>query len=133
MAENTRKLAFGGSLVQTDVDATNPLPVAPTNTPATPLSITVPTTTATLSSVASAVATTVLLAASASRRGFIIFNESTAVLYVALASTATTAAYTDQVPAGGKFIMPTWPSRYTGDVSGIWAAANGFARVTSVA
>ena len=132
MADNTRKLAFGGPLVQTDVDAANPLPVIATSTPAAPLNVTVPTTTAALTSVASAITTSVLLAASTTRRGFIVFNESTAILHVALAATASLTAYTVQVPAGGSFTMPTWPSRYVGDVSGIWVAANGFARVTSV-
>jgi len=121
MADNTRKLAYGGPLVTTDVDATNPLPVIAA------------TATATLTSVPSAITTTVLLAASTTRKGFVIFNESTAVLHVALAGTASLTAYTVQVPAGGSFTMPTWELRYVGDVSGIWVAANGFARVTSVA
>ena len=131
MADNTRKVAFGNALVQTDVDATNPLPV--TSSTAAPLNVTEPAATAALTSVTSVITTVVLLAASAARKGFVVYNESTAVLHLALAATASLTAYTVQVPAGGTFTAPALPLRYTGDVSGIWVAANGFARVTSLA
>lgn len=86
--------------------------------------------TATLASVASSATSVVLRAANAGRKGLIIFNESTSLLYVALAATASATAYTWQVPAGGYLELPR--PAYTGAISGIWASANGFARVTDL-
>lgn len=81
-----------------------------------------------ITSVASATASTQLMAANAGRNGGLIFNESTAVLYLALhATTASTTAYTVQVAPGASFQLP---AGYTGPVWGVWASANGSARVT---
>lgn len=90
-----------------------------------------PGTTATvaLTSVASANTTITLAASNTSRSGFYLYNDSTAVLYLAYASTASTTAYTVQIQAGGWFEMPSIPV-YTGILSGIWASANGNARIT---
>lgn len=86
--------------------------------------------TGTRSTVASAVADTLLLAANANAKGRTIYNDSTAVLYVALGSAAASAAsYTTQVAAGGYYEVL---SGYTGEIRGIWAAANGNARVTEI-
>ncbi len=84
----------------------------------------------TLSSVPAATASTVLLAANTSRRGVRVYNDSTAVLYLALAGTASPAAYTVQVPAGGYYEEPD--AAYAGPLSGVWAAASGNARVTEL-
>lgn len=85
--------------------------------------------TSALTSVASAASSTSLLAANTARRGAMIFNESTAILYVALAASASVTAYTYQIPAGGYWEVP---ALYTGAVFGIWAAANGSARITQI-
>lgn len=132
MADNTRKVAFGNALVQTDVDATNPLPVTTSNTAAAPLNVTVPTAVAVMTSVASSITSVVLLAANADRKGFIVYNDSTEVLYLNLEASASTTVFTAKVAVGGIFTMPSWPVRYTGAVSGIWPVAAGSARVTSV-
>lgn len=85
--------------------------------------------TATPTSVTAAAADTSLLAANASRRWASFYNESTAVLYLSLGSAAaSTTSYMTQVPPGGTVIL----NDFTGPVRGIWAAANGSARITEV-
>lgn len=94
--------------------------------------VTLPTAgTGTLSNVAGAAASTQLLASNANRKGVVIWNESTALLYVAYAAAASATAYTYQIVAGGYLEMAP-PFIYTGIITGIWAAANGNARVTEL-
>ncbi len=83
--------------------------------------------TATLTQVASSATTVSLLALNTSRKGYSCFNDSTQVLYIAHAATASTTAYVVQVAAGGFYEQLT--TAYTGAVSGIWASANGSARL----
>lgn len=90
---------------------------------------------ATLTNVASSATNVTLLASNANRRGVIIQNESTSVLYVKFGATATTSSYTVAIPAtasgiGGYWEMPS--PIYTGIIDGIWASANGNARVTEL-
>lgn len=82
---------------------------------------------ATPTSVASSATSVVLFAAAASTRGRTIFNESTAVLYMAFAAAASTTAYTCQIAAGGYYEVP---GNFSGVISGIWTSANGSARLT---
>lgn len=86
---------------------------------------------ATLSNVAGSASNVTLLAANSSRRGAIIFNDSTAALYIKFGSTASTSSFTYKVfPAG------TWEMSpgivYTGIIDGIWDSATGNARVTEL-
>lgn len=90
-----------------------------------------PTATSAITSVASANTNTSLLASNTSRSGAYFFNDSTAILYLAFASSASTTAYTVQIGAGSFFEMPTNPV-YTGAIFGIWASANGNARITEL-
>ncbi|NBB11817.1 hypothetical protein GVN17_19645 [Pseudomonas sp. SLFW] len=83
----------------------------------------------TTSSVPSSTSSTALLAANAARKGATVYNESTAVLYVKLGSTVSASSYTAQVSANGYYEVPFG---YTGTISGIWATANGNARVTEL-
>jgi hypothetical protein len=88
--------------------------------------------TGTLTSIASAATDTLILAANSSRKGAVVYNESTAVLYLLLATgTSSATAYSIQIPANGNFTLN--PGEYTGIIKGIWASANGFARVTEFA
>lgn len=86
---------------------------------------------AALAQPAQSAATGVLLAANASRRGFIIENASegdVADLFLAFAATASTSAYTKRLRPG-----EAWDRRggYTGVISGIWSeAGSGSAKVT---
>ena len=104
------------------ISASNPVPVAPNVTTSG---------TSTLTSVASSASTVVLLASNAARKGAYFYNDSTAILYLAFAATASTSAYTLQIPTNGFYEMPPIPV-YTGTISGIWSAANGNARITEL-
>lgn len=85
---------------------------------------------AALSSVASSASTVSLSAANANRKGWQVFNDSSAVLYIAFAATASQSAYTTQIPPNSLYEMPL--SIYTGAISGIWASAVGNARITEL-
>jgi hypothetical protein len=85
---------------------------------------------ATLSSVASSASSVTLLSSNSARRGMLVFNDSTAVLYLAYAATATTSAYTVQITPNGYWEMPK--PIYPGAISGIWASANGNLRITEL-
>lgn len=63
-----------------------------------------------------------------SRGLFTVFNESTSILYVMFGPAASLTNYTVQVPAGAYYEVPQ--PIYRGQITGIWAAANGFAQVT---
>lgn len=86
--------------------------------------------TAALTNVASSASTGSIVAARTLRKGLVIYNDSTAVLYLAYASTASLTAFSYKIAAGVTFEMPQ--PVYNGAVSGIWDAANGNARVTEL-
>jgi hypothetical protein len=88
--------------------------------------------TATLANVASSITVVTLIAAGTGRNGRIIYNDSTAILYVAFGSGASTSNYTVQVPSQGTYDLGNnGAGMYGGLVTGIWASANGNARVTT--
>jgi hypothetical protein len=87
--------------------------------------------TGTQSSVASSASSVTLLAANAARKQATFFNDSTATLYLLLGTgPASATAYTVQLLPQAYFEIP-WPV-YTGQVTGIWSAANGNCRVTEL-
>lgn len=88
-------------------------------------------TTSTLSNVASSATSVTLLALNTARLAAVIYNDSTQVLYVKFGATASETSYTYQLPSGGALELPNFPV-YTGRIDGIWASANGNARVTEV-
>lgn len=80
-------------------------------------------------SVASSATDVTLLASNTSRQGAMIYNDSTAVLYVLLAAgTSSATNYSIQLAANA--VLSIRPGEYSGIVKGLWAAANGNARVT---
>lgn len=82
----------------------------------------------TQTSVASSASSVQILAANEDRNGFSLYNDSSAILYLLLASgTASSSANTLQVAAGAYFEAPY---NYLGEVNGVWASADGSARVT---
>lgn len=86
----------------------------------------------TITSVASSASSVLVLAANSLRKGACVYNDSTQVLYLALTSAvASNSAYTVQIAAGGYYELPS-TSSYVGPVNGIWASANGNARVTEL-
>lgn len=82
-----------------------------------------------VTSVAGNASNVTLLSSNSSRKFATFFNESTAVLYLKLGSTASTSSYTVQIPSQGYYEMPY---RYTGQIDGIWSAANGNVRITEL-
>lgn len=91
-------------------------------------------TTGTLSSVAASASDTTILASNASRKGATVYNDSSVVLYLALANTtSSTTAYSVQIAANGYYELPVNQGGvYTGVLKGIWASATGNARVTEL-
>lgn len=85
--------------------------------------------TASVTSVASSATSVQLLAAVGSAHGRAVYNDSTAVLYLKYGATASASSYTVQVAAGAYYEFPQ--PVYCGEVDGIWASANGNARLTS--
>lgn len=84
-------------------------------------------------SVASAITDTMLLAANVDRLGGTITNESTAILYIKLGTGAAVTSYWKALgPTATVGPSVDLPLGYTGQVDGIWATANGFARVTEL-
>lgn len=86
-------------------------------------------TTATLANVASSASNVTIFSASGTTSARTVYNDSTAVLYLKFGATASTTSYTVQLAAGAYYEFPQ--PVYAGQVDGIWAAANGAARVTS--
>lgn len=87
--------------------------------------------TSTLTNVASSASSVSILASNANRKGMILFNDSTATLYLKFGTTASATSYTVQIASNGYFEMPN-PTVYTGALDGIWSSANGNARVTEL-
>lgn len=86
--------------------------------------------TSTVTSVASSASSVSLLASNTSAKLRTFYNDSTQVLYIKFGATASTTSYTVQVAAGGYYEVPQ--PLYTGAIDGIWASANGNARITEV-
>lgn len=81
----------------------------------------------TSSTVASATASTVLLAANSNRLGATFWNNSNSDLYLDLDSTSSTSNFAVKVSSGGGYYE--LPFGYAGVVSGIWDIADGSALV----
>jgi hypothetical protein len=111
-----------GPVTDAEIRAT-PLPVSGTVAVSGPSG-------ATTANVAAAITTNTVLAANAARRGATVWNDSTAILYLrfgTFGASPTTA--TVKLVADAYFEVPFG---YTGAIQGIWAAANGAARVTEL-
>jgi len=85
---------------------------------------------AALTNVASSATTVSLLAANTNRRGVIIFNDSNQSLYVKYGATASTTSFTYLMTPKStwEMILPI----FQGAIDGIWASANGSARITEL-
>lgn len=86
-------------------------------------------TTAAVTSVASSITSVTVLALNASRKGCVVYNDSTKTLYLKFGTTASTIDFTAKLLAGDNYEVPF---NYSGRIDGIWAAANGSARVTEL-
>ena len=88
--------------------------------------------TATRTQVADNAADVAILASNANRLGATIYNDSSALLYLGLGTTAaSTTNYTARVYPNGYYEVP---GNYTGEIRGIWATdpGDGAARVTEL-
>lgn len=88
------------------------------------------TATATLTNVTSSASSVLLLASNVNRKMAMFYNDSTSTLYLKLGVTASTTSYTVQLQAGGYYELPS--PIYTGEIDGIWSAANGAVRITEL-
>jgi hypothetical protein len=87
--------------------------------------------TSTLTSIPSSVTSVALLAANPLRLGAVLFNDSTAALYLSYGpSDASATSYTVKVDAGGSWTNDS--PVYTGAITGIWTTANGACHVTEL-
>lgn len=85
--------------------------------------------TGTGSNVSGSASSVTLLSANTARVGFTIFNDSTAVVYVKLGTTASATDFAVRIAAGGYY---EGPFGYTGRIDGIWASATGTARIVEL-
>jgi len=89
--------------------------------------------TATLANVGDSATSVTVLAANVARKGAIIVNDSTAILYLKFGATASTTSYTYKIDTMETLEIPGGPVVYTGIIDGIWASdAGGNARVTEL-
>lgn len=73
-----------------------------------------------------------LLTANTARKGFIIANNSSAILYIKFGTTASTTDFTIAIAANGSFTH-LGPVVYVGRVDGIWASdSTGAALITEL-
>jgi len=71
-----------------------------------------------------------VLAANAARKGVVVYNESTAIMYLGFGTAHVSATdYTYQIPAGATLELPFG---FSGQLRAIWTSANGFARITEL-
>jgi hypothetical protein len=83
--------------------------------------------TSALNNVASSTSSVTVFAASATANRRYVFNDSSANLYLAYTSTAaSTSNFTVKLATATGILIED----YAGQVTGIWDAANGFARTT---
>ena len=85
---------------------------------------------ATLTNVASSASSVSLLAANTARRGLIVYNDSTQTLYLKFGVTASTTSFTYLMTPKStlEMILPI----YQVAIDGVWASANGSARITEL-
>lgn len=132
LASDQSALPVTGTFFQ----ATQPVSVAatlPISTAATASTTTVAhaqAATATLSNVTSSASSTPVLAANATRKGALFYNDSTANLFLKFGATASATSYTVKLTPASLFELPL--PCYTGALDGIWASANGACRVTEL-
>lgn len=83
-------------------------------------------TTNTTYSVAGSASSTILLPSNSARVGATIYNDSTALLYIKLGTTASLSDFTIKLFPLSYYEVPYG---YVGEIDAIWSVANGFARI----
>lgn len=92
----------------------------------TPVNIDLKSNAVTASNIAASITSIQILAANAERKGATIWNHSAANLFLELGSKAALTAFALKITPGSYYELPFG---YSGRISGIWDAANGFAFV----
>lgn len=88
-------------------------------------------TTGTQSSVAGSATDVTILAANTNRKGFMVFNDSAAILYLLIgAGTSSTTVFSIRLDPYSTYEAYSSANIYTGILKGIWSSATGSARVT---
>ncbi len=123
-------LGIDGSNSVVTADATNGIDVDVTRVSGTVAVSPAGNATATLANVTAATSSTTLFASNANRKGAILHNDSTSILYLKYGTAASTTSYTYKIVADATWEMPSFI--YTGAITGIWVAANGAARTTEI-
>lgn len=124
-------VTWNDSGVERVASAAKPLPVATAPLTAALDTVTVvqdSNSTAALTQVTGVTSSVTILAANTARKEALIFNNSTANLFVAFTGTAATTAFTVKLAADASYVLPS--PLYKGIISGIWDAANGTAQIT---
>lgn len=83
----------------------------------------------TVNPVPASVSNTILLTAKTNRRAAFVFNDSSSILYLKLATNAAQNSFTRKV-AAQEFVEI--PANYSGIVTGVWATADGSALITEI-
>jgi hypothetical protein len=128
----TREVTGGGQVQQVQIDIGTGTSTSPV-TSANPLPVTDSKnalgTAAAVTNVSGSATSVTIKASNTSRKELIVFNDSTAILYLLYGSgSASTTNYTLKVFPDTHAIIDS----YNGQVNGIWASATGDARVTEV-
>jgi hypothetical protein len=114
------KLIYGADGVnEGDVDKDNGLPTQPERQA-----------TATVTNGTASTATITLAASNTSRKGLVVYNNSTSDMYLKYGSGGNPNDFTVKILAGGYWEMPA--PIYTGIVTGAWDSVNGNAKVTEI-
>lgn len=115
------QIDIGTGTGESPVTSANPLPVTDSKNALG--------TAATVTNVSGSASSTTIKVSNTSRKELIVFNDSTAILYLLYGSgSASTTNYTLKVFPDTHAIIDS----YNGQVNGIWASATGDARVTEV-
>lgn len=112
------KLDIGGDGVSSPVTSGNGLPV----------SIDTAAASGGPANVSGSATSVTLIASNANRKGFSIYNDSSADLYVKFGATASATSFHLKMNPGGYYESPAG-FNYTGVIDGIWSSAAGAARV----
>lgn len=121
------------SLGQKNMAGSSPVVIA-SDQPALPV-VSAPAANAALTNVPAATASTTLQPLNAGRKGLVVVNDSTAILYVKFGANASPTSWTYFLAGSSGGIPATLELPavvFTGLVTGAWASPTGFARVTEL-
>jgi len=88
-------------------------------------------TTATLSNVAASITAVTLSVANTNRKGLIVYNDSTSTMYLKYGAAASATSFTYKLASQEFYYMKIEDFTFA-IVTGIWAVANGAARITEL-